>query len=280
MAHNSGDEIVFDSLADIDASKETWNIRVQVKLWKQTSKNNLNMVSILDMILMDQQGTKMQATIKKIPSMYFKPCSLNELDKINFYKTTIVHVSAPFVNRVDPFNFVTFHDLTARNFDTRVAFDFIGKVVSIDTIKVIIDKGSEKRLMNMVAQHLSGRKIQVALWDGFALKLNSYISEHQNDNAPVIILLRMAKLKNWVPQVGNCLFGSRLHINDDMPHISEFKKVISDMDLNVESSINNSQLNIDIVVANAEDYYLRFPIKNIDDIPDYNEGEGHNSCSR
>ncbi|CAH1429010.1 unnamed protein product [Lactuca virosa] len=57
MAHNSGDEIVFDSLADIDASNETWNIRVHVlMLWKQTYKNNPNMVSSLDMILMDQQG--------------------------------------------------------------------------------------------------------------------------------------------------------------------------------------------------------------------------------
>ncbi|XP_023747872.1 uncharacterized protein LOC111896084 [Lactuca sativa] len=174
--------------------------------------------------------------------------------KINYYKTTIVRVSAPFVDRIDPFNFVTFHDLTAINFDTRVAFDFIGKVVSTDPIRQIMDKGSEK----------SGKKIQLALWDGFALKLNSYISEHQNDNAPVIILLRQ-------PQVGNCLFESRLHINDHMPHISEIKKVTADMDFNVESSINTSQLNTDIVVAKAEDYYLRFPIKNIDDIPDYNE---------
>nr|KAJ0228303.1 hypothetical protein LSAT_V11C100044880 [Lactuca sativa] len=68
--------------------------------------------------------------------------------------------------------------------------------------------------------------MQVALLDGFALKLNSYISEHQNENAFVIILLRMAKLKTWggQPQVGNCLSGSRLHINDDMHHIPEFKK--------------------------------------------------------
>nr|KAJ0217447.1 hypothetical protein LSAT_V11C300142060 [Lactuca sativa] len=97
---------------------------------------------------------------------------------------------------IDPFNFVSFHDLTAINFDTRVAF-----------CEVIKENARETRLMSIVAQDLS------------------YISEHQNENAPVIILLYMAKLKTGgQPQVGNCLFGSRLHINDDMHHISEFKK--------------------------------------------------------
>ncbi|CAH1443944.1 unnamed protein product [Lactuca virosa] len=139
MAHNSGDEIVFDSLADIDASKETWNIRVQVIMhWKQTYKNNPNMVS---------------------------------------------------------------------SFDFNGPADFIGQVVSTDPMRVIMDKESEKKLMNMVAQDL----------------------------------------------------------------------IIADMDLNVKSSINTSQLNTDTVVAKEEYYYLRFPIKNIDDIPYYNENDDDNN---
>ena len=56
MAHNSDSEIDIDKLADIDASKESWNIRVQVvMIWKQTYNNNPNMVNSLDMILMDQE---------------------------------------------------------------------------------------------------------------------------------------------------------------------------------------------------------------------------------
>ncbi|CAH1448680.1 unnamed protein product [Lactuca virosa] len=38
-----------------------------------------------------------------------------------------------------------------------------------------------------------------------------------------------------------------------------------------ESSSRTSQLNSDTVVANPEDYYLRFQIKNIDEIPNLNE---------
>ncbi|CAH1422718.1 unnamed protein product [Lactuca virosa] len=196
--------------------------------------------------------------------------------KINFYKTTKVRVSTDFVDTVDSYHFISFPDLLARNFDTRVAFDFLGEVVSTDPMRVIVEYGKEKRLMNLVAQDLSGTKIAVALWNSFALKLNTYISQHANDTAPVIILLRLAKLKIWggQPQVGNCLFGSRLHINDDMPQILEFKSNLNALDTNVESSRRTSQLNSDTVVANPEDYYLRFQIKNIDEIPDFNEEVG------
>nr|KAJ0217694.1 hypothetical protein LSAT_V11C300155860 [Lactuca sativa] len=103
---------------------------------------------------------------------------------INFYKTKTIRVSTHFVDRIGPFKFVSFHDLTAKIFDIRVAFDFSGQVVSTEPMRVIKENARETRLM-------------IALWDGLALKLNSYIFEHQNENAHVIILLRMAKLKTW-----------------------------------------------------------------------------------
>ncbi|CAH1446828.1 unnamed protein product [Lactuca virosa] len=244
------------------------------------------------------KGSRIQATIKKnlIPvfESLFDEGAVREISnfamasnedeymlvphkhKINFYKTTKVRVSTDFVDTVDPYHFISFPDLLARNFDTRVAFDFLGEVVSTDPMRVIVEYGKEKRLMNLVAQDLSGTKIAVALWNSFALKLNTYISQHDNDTAPVIILLCLAKLKIWggQPQVGNCLFGSRLHINDDMPQILEFKSNLNALDTNVESSSRTSQLNSDTVVANPEDYYLRFQIKNIDEIPDFNEEVG------
>lgn len=46
---------------------------------------------------------------------------------------------------------------------------------------------------------------------------------------------------------------------------------IVDMDVNDESSINTTHLNIHTVVAKEDDYYFCFSIQNIDDIPDYNK---------
>ncbi|CAH1424641.1 unnamed protein product [Lactuca virosa] len=75
--------------------------------------------------------------------------------KNNFYKTTKVRVSNDFAVIVDPYNFVTFQDLIDMNLDTRVAFDFLGQVVSTNPIKVIIENSREKRLMNLVDEDLS-----------------------------------------------------------------------------------------------------------------------------
>nr|KAJ0220664.1 hypothetical protein LSAT_V11C200056600 [Lactuca sativa] len=59
MTHNSDNEIIIDKLANIDASRESWNVRFEVvMIWKQTYKNNSNMVNSLAMILMEQELTK------------------------------------------------------------------------------------------------------------------------------------------------------------------------------------------------------------------------------
>ncbi|CAH1416351.1 unnamed protein product [Lactuca virosa] len=75
--------------------------------------------------------------------------------KNNFYKTTKVRVSNDFDVMVDLYNFVTFQDLIARNLDNRIAFDFLGQIVSTNPMKVIIENSREKRLMSRVDQDLS-----------------------------------------------------------------------------------------------------------------------------
>nr|KAJ0218391.1 hypothetical protein LSAT_V11C300125670 [Lactuca sativa] len=70
--------------------------------------------------------------------------------KNNFYKTTKVRISNDFTVMVDPYNFSTFQYFIARNLDTRVAFDFLGQVVSTNPMKMIIENSREKRLMNLV----------------------------------------------------------------------------------------------------------------------------------
>nr|KAJ0192544.1 hypothetical protein LSAT_V11C800452820 [Lactuca sativa] len=70
--------------------------------------------------------------------------------KINFYKITTVHVFIDFVDSVDPQHLFSFLNLLANNLDTHVAF-----VVSMDPMRVIVENGREKWLMNVVAQDLS-----------------------------------------------------------------------------------------------------------------------------
>nr|KAJ0204788.1 hypothetical protein LSAT_V11C500292190 [Lactuca sativa] len=241
MENNSAGQLVFDKLVEIDASKESWNIHVKVVLiWKQTYKTNPKMVGSLDMILINQQYTLTELSLlptghsnignnkKNLIHVFealFDEEAVKEIinegycmfvphkHEINFYKTTLVHVSTEFVDMVDPYHCVSFPDLLANNFDTSVAFsiypyfytslfnvthlyhilidyishiDFRGQVISTDPMRVIVKNGREKKSINLL---LCGTI--------FALKLNTYILEHQNENVSVIILLRLTKLKYW-----------------------------------------------------------------------------------
>nr|KAJ0203730.1 hypothetical protein LSAT_V11C500231270 [Lactuca sativa] len=125
MTQINRNEIVFDKVANIDASKET--------------------------------GTFVFRSIREISSFGMARnegdyMMVDQKHKNNFYKTTKFRVSNDFVVMVDPYNFVTFHDLIARNLYTHVAFDFLGQVVSINLMKVIIENSKEKQLMILVVR--------------------------------------------------------------------------------------------------------------------------------
>nr|KAJ0216670.1 hypothetical protein LSAT_V11C300132540 [Lactuca sativa] len=220
MEKNNASQLVFDKVADIDASKECFNIH-GTKI-HETIKKNLILVfeSLFD-----------EGVIRNISS---SDISRNEgdymlvphKDKTNFYKTTTIRVSTNFIDRVDSSHFASFPDLLANNFDTRIAFSMFFIIIFLGRLCRWILCESLLRM----------ERKNVALWDNFALKLNTYISEHQNDTAPVMIFYV------W-PTSKLVMF---LHVN---------LKLIT----------------VRLVVANPEHYYLRFPIKNIDDIPDYSK---------
>ena len=71
MASNNADQVVFDKVAEINASKESWNIRVKlVMLWKPTYINNPNMVASLDMILIDQEVLFLHTLFFRLSNSY------------------------------------------------------------------------------------------------------------------------------------------------------------------------------------------------------------------
>nr|XP_043616047.1 uncharacterized protein LOC122587960 [Erigeron canadensis] len=282
------------NVADVNDTKESWTIRVKVVLrWKQTFKNYPNVVSSLDMILMDEQGTKIQASVKKnlisdfesileegtvrvisdfgIASNSGSYMLVNHPYKINFCKSTKVKISTDFENTVDPYIFPSFSDMLTKNLDTRVAFDVVGLVVSVDPMIVTHDAGRDKHKLTLELQDLSGNKIACALWDSYDVRLSKYISENHSADLPIVIFLHMAKLKEWnrMPQISNCLFGSRLHINDHIGPIVSFQESLKNSDVGVESSKKATEIIATTVIGKPEDYYLKFPVVTIDEIQKY-----------
>nr|KAJ0214266.1 hypothetical protein LSAT_V11C400175370 [Lactuca sativa] len=132
------------------------------------------MFGIMELILIDQQGTKIYTTIKKNFIHVFEAI-FNE-----GVVTEIIHVSTDIVDKI-----------------------FLGKLCHRISCESLLRMQMTKVLHLNLTLTFENIKMILPRLSFFYIWLNS---------------------KLGVPQVGNCLFGSRLHINDDIPHILESKE--------------------------------------------------------
>nr|XP_043638077.1 uncharacterized protein LOC122609058 [Erigeron canadensis] len=233
----------------INAMTEAATIKVKIiRLWTQTYSNNPQMVASLEMILMDEQSNKIQATIKRnlISAFEMKleeglvkiisnfgvasntgrflltghPC------KINFYRHTSVKASTDFVNDAQVFSFMSFNDILAKNVDPVYAFDVIGELIYCEDAKVLNSKkGVGKQIKTLQLRDTEGMTINGCLWDDHANELTTFLNDPSNQDTRVIMIIQNAKLGEWEnkPQVSNSMFGSKIWFNVQIPEILAFK---------------------------------------------------------
>nr|XP_043633510.1 replication protein A 70 kDa DNA-binding subunit-like [Erigeron canadensis] len=199
---------------------ESWKIKVKiVRLWKQTYTNNLAMVASIDMVLMDEQGNKIQATVKRNLFPQFEMLLLEgavrvisnfglasntgkflltqHKCKINFYRTTVVRICTDWDSDEQQFDFMSFTDILAQKRDPIYAFDVIGEVIWCDSTKVLSTKGGQYRIKTVHLQDTQGVKLNLALWDNYADQLTTFLADEKNKDTSVILLLEFAKSGEW-----------------------------------------------------------------------------------
>nr|KAJ0196960.1 hypothetical protein LSAT_V11C700343960 [Lactuca sativa] len=222
IANNNACQLIFDKLADIDASKESWNIHPY--LTNELSGRSATSLSV-EMKAITCLLLRNISSISRKPQQFMYPMRL----------------------------LIGFPDLLANNFDTRVAFvshisipHFFNSCLRIPC-ESLLRMEDKKRLMNLVTHDLS-------------CFVGQFCIEAKN--------LHFRTSKRNCSSYHPAMFGQTqilgLHVNDNMPHILEFKKSLNALDKNVESSSHTSHLHPDNVVVDLQDYYLHFQIKNID----------------
>nr|XP_043618840.1 uncharacterized protein LOC122590725 [Erigeron canadensis] len=168
-------------VSEINGEDQPWKLKVKIiRLWKQTFSNNPHVVSSIDMVLIDEQGSRIQATVKHklIPKfaalleeggirvisnfgvgenkgrflLTRHPC------KINFYPNTSVRLSNDWAGPDQSIHLLSFDDILTKNFESVYSFDVIGEVVHCQDTKVMTTKGKERRVKNLQLQnHYPGK---------------------------------------------------------------------------------------------------------------------------
>nr|XP_010925992.2 uncharacterized protein LOC105048395 [Elaeis guineensis] len=237
------------------------------------------------MVVMDERGGKIHATIKRQLLSMFKSILKEGVDYVmsNFivgynngkYRTTKHKYMLNFMTKTsvvvcahanisrDGFVFVPFAEIILAKDETYFV-DVIGEVVGKG---VIIESGTEEkktRRMDILLEDLEKNKLSCTLWGEFADKMHSYMVEEIP--GPIIIILQLCRVKIFKDEVkiSNAYFGTKLMINPDIAVAIEFRNKL----FNGEESYSQriSQISSQSTYSIMDNFLNQIERKTIDEI--------------
>ncbi|KAJ0569328.1 putative transcription factor B3-Domain family [Helianthus annuus] len=272
-------------LNNLDLNVDNYTIRIRiVRLWTRADFNNARKVYCYDMIVMDSEGTKMQAfVLAKNASGYQhlleeKRCltirnpSLGENRqkvkyakgglKINLNNNTVVEECHEAIGSEWGFDFTPFDSVVE---DPTVDNKFL-KVQLIDTET---NNGQNQKKVTFMLEDLNNKQIFVTLWDGYADQIMEYESSNQGEKN-VVVIIQFGKYKFWGGHlsVSNLYTVTRVLINSDIDEVAEFKQRFIEK-LSPEMSSSYSGLSSSVVKSATKEFLSDltfFPIGSLSSI--------------
>ncbi|CAH1445990.1 unnamed protein product [Lactuca virosa] len=235
-------------IADLDVTRDYLIIKVRViNHWKQKSFYNKNEIWFIELILVDEQGSKIQASVPKkflyrfknvlkdgksyyITSPSFAALKANTFrlipqdQKLTFVQETVVKECTQFSGPKFGFSFVDFQYVLSMVHPQNLSLDVIGLVVGVGEMATeSTDKSKHK--IHIHIQNENGLEIRLVLWGDYAYQMQKYIQDNPQ-NLQIIVILQFAQINVWRdrPSVNTYYTSSRLFINSDIDEISVFKK--------------------------------------------------------
>ncbi|XP_035835733.1 replication protein A 70 kDa DNA-binding subunit B-like [Helianthus annuus] len=252
-------------LNNLDLNVDNYTIRIRiVRLWTKADFNNARKVYCYDMIVMDSEGTKMQAfVLAKNATEYQhlleeKRCltirnpSLGENRQkvkyahgglnINLNNNTVVEECHEAIGSEWGFDFTPFDSVVEDPTDDSKFFkspiDVIGFVVKSFPFEVDMEtnNGKNQKKVTFMLEDLNNKQIFVTLWDSYADQIMEYKSSNRGHLS-----------------VSNLYTITRVLINSDIDEVVEFKKRFIEK-LSPKTSSSYSGLSSSVVKSATEEF--------------------------
>ncbi|KAJ0503109.1 putative nucleic acid-binding protein [Helianthus annuus] len=254
-------------LNDIDVLTTNYTIKVKiVSLWRKKMRDNERETYRIDMILMDEKGSKIQAScmhklfskferhlnvdaclIIKRPSLAANTASFKIVpnnQKLTFYYHTFVEKCNVWDGQQYVFNFVEFNDVLSKKIKEGTTVDFIGYVGVCYNIEDTNKKDGSK-----------GKRLNLKLQDLEDVQIDSYMVSEKRE-AHVVVVVHFGAVKSYKGKWGfsNNFDGSRLFINDNFDDMLLFKqKFLAKLSASTESSSHAGSY----MMCSVEDEFLK-----------------------
>ncbi|KAL5148574.1 hypothetical protein HKD37_13G035604 [Glycine soja] len=224
-------------ISELHTRKGTWKI-AQVR--KQNSKQ------AIEMVLMDQTGSKIGATLwqELFTELWDKlHCgssyliqNLSIVDNQSEYRVSPVPLLVYFLKTTSvkeiqrpeiPSNIyliTPFADIISGVAPRHTLVDIVGVVVDLIDVKTV----NPPHRMTVRLRDNSNCEILMTVWEDYAIKLHDAIDKNLLLQEPLVAMLTLGKIKdatNKYPlSVQNVKFGSRLYVNANIAEIQQFRQ--------------------------------------------------------
>ncbi|XP_022019217.2 uncharacterized protein LOC110919251 [Helianthus annuus] len=217
----------------------------------------------IDMILMDEKGTKIQVScLHRLFSKFERHLNVDECLIIKRPSLTANTASFQIVpnNQKLSFYYHTFVEVQDMGRSAKIkegtTVDFIGYVGVCYNIEETNKKdGSKGKRLKLKLQDLEDVQIDLTLWDDYAKDMYSYMVSEKR-KAHVVVVVHFGSVKTYKGKWGfsNNFDGSRLFINDNFDDMLLFKqKFLAKLSASTESSSHAGSY----MMCSIEDEFLK-----------------------
>ncbi|WJX66776.1 hypothetical protein P8452_51297 [Trifolium repens] len=240
----------FDDIADIFPLKESVSIKVRVlRMWKVPAFLNPSIPSSIEMVLIDQKGGKIHASIRKQlihvfeakieEGMVYEMSHFSIFPQLGSYRTTLHPHKLLFqlkttvklsddssdINKYG-FNFTEIAEICANSHDHEFLVDVIGYMSGMSAEKEYIRDGKITKMVIFELTDHSG-KCEVALFGDYVHDLKKKMLK--SSGCLPIVVVQFAKIKTFRDKVSlqNVINTTRLFINPDIPDVESFKNSVA-----------------------------------------------------
>ncbi|KAL5148386.1 Replication protein A DNA-binding subunit A [Glycine soja] len=230
-------------ISELHTRKGTWKIVVRITNLCEVRKQNSKQA--IEMVLMDQTGTKIGATIWQELFTEFRHklhCgssyliqNLRIVDNQSEYKVSLIPLLVYFVRTMsvkeiqrpeippNVYMITLFADIISGVAPRHTLVDIVGVVADLIDVKTI----NPPHRMTVRLRDNSNSDIIMTVWEDYAIQLHHAIDKNLLLQEPLIAMLSLGKIKDAIDKyplsVQNIKYGSRLYVNTDIAKIQQFR---------------------------------------------------------
>ncbi|GJZ89051.1 replication protein A 70 kDa DNA-binding subunit B [Tanacetum coccineum] len=212
------DTFVAGYINDLSAVKDNITLRVRIlRTWMQQVYRKQH-IKNLELIIMDEHNTKMQATVRmtlvnqlkdqleegsvvilerySLGEIKPKYRMVNKALRLSFLSNTKVEPCTDFNGSLYGFDFRGYRSITSLQQEEDGQFDVIGHVVACEDLGNYDKNGKSGKKKPLTLVDHEGNELKCTLWSAFVQQFNDFLNTC-SDHEKIIVVLQLAMMKIW-----------------------------------------------------------------------------------